>query len=204
MDIERLLKRANFTWRYLRGRAPWDTGITPPEVVALIEEEDLPPGRAIDLGCGTGTNAIYLAQHEWYAVGIDFARRAVRAARRKARRAGVADRTRFITADVTRLGSLELGEPFDLALDIGCGHALSGDMQRIYARALAQVVRPGGVFMLYMFRPTPERPRGLEPQQVEALFAPAFRSVWSSLGADRAASVASAWYRFERTKLDWG
>lgn len=202
--MERLLKRAHFTWRYLTGRAPWDTGITPPEVVALIEGEGLTPGRAIDLGCGTGTNAIYLAQHGWQAVGIDFAGRAIRTARRKARRAGVADRTRFITADVTRLASLDLGGLFDLALDIGCGHALTPDAQRAYASMLAQIVRPGGVFMLYSFRPTPERPRGLDPQQVEVLFAPAFRLVWSSLGADRAASTASAWYRFERAEPDRG
>ena len=66
------MKRLMFRWRYFRRRTPWDTNITPPEVVQCIENEKFPPGRALDLGCGTGTNAIYLAQHGFETVGIDF------------------------------------------------------------------------------------------------------------------------------------
>jgi SAM-dependent methyltransferase len=191
-----------FFWvLYLMGRVPWDTGITPPEIVALIEHEQLPPGHAIDLGCGTGTNVIYLAQHDWQAVGIDYIARPINAARRKARRAGVGDRTRFLVGDIARLSSMDLGGPFDLAMDIGCGHSLPTGAQAAYADALARIVRPGGVFMLYMFRPTPGRPGGLEPEAVEELFAPAFRLVWTDLGEDTAAHSASAWYRLERVGL---
>ncbi|HEC23112.1 MAG TPA: class I SAM-dependent methyltransferase [Chloroflexi bacterium] len=193
-----MIHRLFFWLRYLQGKAPWDTGITPPEIVALIEDEKLPPGRAIDLGCGTGTTSIYLAQHGWQVVGIDFIPKPIRRARQKAQRAGVADRTRFIVGDVTKLQHLDLGEPFDLAIDIGCSHGLSPEARTAYARALGQIVRPGGLFMLYTFRPTPERPRGLEPEEVEALFAPEFRLTWSDLGEDSAAHAASAWYRFER------
>lgn len=196
----KLLQRLFFWWAYVTGRAPWDTGITPPEIVALIEGERLPPGRAIDLGCGTGTNVIYLAQHGWQAVGVDFAPSAIHLARRKAAQAGVADQTRFIRADVTHLDRLNLGAPFDLALDIGCGHSLPPHAQRTYAHTLAQIVKPGGTFMLYMFRPIPQRPLGLEPQAVERLFAPAFRLIWSSIGEDRAAGSGSAWYRFRRVE----
>src|SRR5881296_1344749 len=49
-------------------RPPWDTGITPPEVERFVASHA--PGRAIDLGCGTGTNAVYLARHGWSAVGV--------------------------------------------------------------------------------------------------------------------------------------
>ncbi len=195
-----LLQRLFFWWAYLTGHAPWDTGITPPEIVALIEGERMPPGRAIDLGCGTGTNVIYLAQHGWQAVGVDFVPSAIRMACRKAKRAGVAGQTQFIRADVTHLDRLNLGDPFDLALDIGCGHSLPPDAQRVYAHTLAHIMRPGGTFMLYMFRPTPQRPRGLEPEAVERLFAPAFQLVWSSLGEDHAAGSGAAWYRFKRAE----
>src|SRR5205823_2650147 len=86
---------------YRRGRTPWDTGITPPEVVDLIEGPDaLPPGRALDLGCGTGTNVRYLADHGWDATGVDAEPRAVDAAERKL--AGV-DGARVLLGDVTRL-----------------------------------------------------------------------------------------------------
>lgn len=77
------LRRWFFDLRYLRGRAPWDTGVTPPEVVDLIEGARLPPGRALDLGCGTGTNTIYLARHGWEVVGVDFSAVAIRRARRR-------------------------------------------------------------------------------------------------------------------------
>ncbi|MFQ6101503.1 MAG: class I SAM-dependent methyltransferase [Anaerolineae bacterium] len=58
-----------FDLQYLLGRSPWDTGVTPPEVVELIASGDFPPGRALDLGCGTGTNGITLARHGWEVVG---------------------------------------------------------------------------------------------------------------------------------------
>ncbi len=192
------MRRFAFWLRYLLGTARWDTGITPPEVVALIEGEHLPPGRAIDLGCGTGTNAIYLAQQGWEVVGVDFVRRAVRAARRKARRAALSGRVRFLAGDVTRLDSLDLDGPFDLALDIGCLHSLPPASREGYAQSVGRLVRPGGVFMLYMFRPTPERPLGLEPDGVEALFAPEFEVSSASLGQDSAAQADSAWYRLTR------
>ncbi|NJL93940.1 MAG: methyltransferase domain-containing protein [Anaerolineae bacterium] len=82
-----MFSRRGFFWmRYLRGKTPWDTNITPPEVVRLVAEGRTPPGRALDLGCGTGTNALYLARQGWQADGVDFIGQAVRAARRKAAR----------------------------------------------------------------------------------------------------------------------
>ncbi len=194
------MRRTAFWLRYLLGTARWDTGITPPEIVALVESEQLPPGRAIDLGCGTGTNTLYLAQHGWEAVGIDFVGRAIRQARRKTKRAGLADTARFLVGDVTRLAELDLSGPFDLAVDIGCAHGLPGGSLPAYARSLGELVRPGGVFMLYMFRPAPERPQGLEPEAVEALFAPQFSVVSASLGRDSSVRAGSAWYRLARRK----
>ena len=64
--LQRLLY--NF-WYYFN--PPWDTGVTPPEVVEAIEgSKALTPGRALDLGCGTGTNGLYLARHGWEVVTL--------------------------------------------------------------------------------------------------------------------------------------
>lgn len=72
---------------YRDGKPPWDSGITPPELVALVEGPDaLAPGRALELGCGTGTNAVYLARHGWQVAAVDLVDRAVRQARRRPRR----------------------------------------------------------------------------------------------------------------------
>lgn len=191
--------RQLFFWlRYLMGTPPWDSGIVPPEIVALVEAEKCPAGRAIDLGCGPGTTAIYLAQHGWEVVGIDFIPKPIRQARAKARRAGVAGRTRFIVGDVRHLSQMDLGLLFDLAIDIGCGHVFSEDEWRYYADDLTRLVRPGGLVMLYAFRPTPDRPGGLTPEQITGHFATAFRIVQMDLGDDWAADSGSAWYRLER------
>ena len=70
---------------YLFRKTPWDTGITPPEIVAMIEGGKVSIGRALDLGCGTGTNAIYLAQQGFTVTAIDVSRRAVALAKHKTR-----------------------------------------------------------------------------------------------------------------------
>jgi cyclopropane fatty-acyl-phospholipid synthase-like methyltransferase len=135
-----------FTIRYWLKNPPWDTGVTPPEVYQFLQTH--PPGKALDLGCGTGTNVITLAEHGWQATGVDFVSQAIRIARRKAERAGVEDKTRFVTGSVLSPSLLE--EEFDLLLDIGCFHSFFGkDVQR-YARNLPRWLKPGGRFLLYV------------------------------------------------------
>jgi SAM-dependent methyltransferase len=137
-------------WYWLPGRRRWDTGVTPPELERFVGSH--PPGRALDLGCGTGTNAVYLARHGWSAVGVDFAGRAIAKASRRARDAKVA--CTFLVGDVTRL---EVAGPFDLALDIGCLHSIAVAGRAAYAAGLARVVRAGGTFLLYAFAPAAQR-----------------------------------------------
>ncbi|MET8404343.1 class I SAM-dependent methyltransferase [Streptomyces sp900116325] len=104
---------------YHAGKAPWDTGVTPPELVALVAGHGgLPPGRALELGCGTGTNAIYLARHGWEVAAVDLIDRAVDQAREKAAEAGVA--VRLLHGDATRLDELDVPGPFDLFFDLSC------------------------------------------------------------------------------------
>lgn len=127
------------------GRTPWDSGTTPPEVVDFLGRTR--PGRALELGCGTGTNAVALAARGWEVTAVDFSRRALRAARTKAARAAVI--VRFLQRDVTRLDDLE--GPFDFALDIGCFHAIDPAARRHYSITLGRLLRPGATYMLYSF-----------------------------------------------------
>ncbi len=141
MDLRR---RLEFHLWYLRETPPWDTGITPPEVVQFISSH--PPGRAIDLGCGTGTNAITLAQHGWQVTGVDFAWSAIRSARRKAKKAGA--KVDFRVDSVIALRGIQ--GPFDLALDIGCFHNLPLESRPIYLDNIRRLLSPAGTYLLYV------------------------------------------------------
>ena len=77
------LRRLQFNFWYFRN-PPWDSGITPPELFEFIQSH--PAGRAIDIGCGTGTNVITLAKIGWQVTGFDFAARAIQLAKRKAKK----------------------------------------------------------------------------------------------------------------------
>lgn len=188
-------KSCSFDLHYLLGRPPWDTEVTPPEVVELIEGKSLPPGRALDLGCGAGTNCIYLARHGWEVVGVDFSILAIRRARRKVRQAGV--ECQFYRGDVTNLAFL--ADPFDLALDIGCLHSLPPEKQERYAAEVARLVRPGGLYLLYAFIPRPDRsaPHGVASEEVHSLFAHAFAVEREERGEDLS-GPRSAWYWLRR------
>lgn len=140
-------RRIMYNLVYRFGAPRWDTSITPPEVVAVIEgAAAVPAGRALDLGCGTGTNVIYLAQHGWEAVGVDFAPIAIQRAREIAKDIPGAA---FVAGDVSQLLHLGIGGPFDLVLDIGCFHGLPVHSRQAYVQEVARVTRPGALFMIW-------------------------------------------------------
>jgi SAM-dependent methyltransferase len=185
-----MIRRFLFELMYWFRRTPWDTGITPPEVVAYVTQHS--PGRAIDLGCGTGTNAMYLAKLGWEVVGVDFSTRAIGVAQRKSRSSGLA--VEFQQADVTRLEGIP--GPFNLALDIGCFHSLPADRREPYAQRLGEVVAPGGTFLLYAWLPAEGASGISHPSQEEitSLFGPHFEAVDVCQGTEGHRS--SAWYTF--------
>jgi ubiquinone/menaquinone biosynthesis C-methylase UbiE len=135
-----MLRRLNFSLWYLF-RPPWDSGISPPELFDFLSNHT--PGRAIDLGCGTGTNVVTLAQHGWQVTGVDFAPRAIRIAKRKARHAGI--RVNLQVGDVTHLKGIQ--GPFELALDLGCFHGVPA--RSAYLQQLSRVLAPGAHWLMY-------------------------------------------------------
>jgi cyclopropane fatty-acyl-phospholipid synthase-like methyltransferase len=140
-----MARKAFFTFLYWFRDPPWDTGVTPPEVYRFLENN--PPGRALDLGCGTGTNVITLAEHGWQGTGVDFVPRAIRLARRKGRRAGLESRVNFIVGDVLSPDSFR--GVYDLILDIGCFHSFSGPDVETYGINAREHLVPGGSLLLY-------------------------------------------------------
>jgi SAM-dependent methyltransferase len=185
------LRRIMYSLWYFR-RPPWDSGITPPELLEFLKT--CPPGRAIDLGCGTGTNAITLARQGWKVTGVDFVPAAIEKARRKARLAGVD--VDLHVSDVSRLEGIK--GPFDFALDLGCYHSLLDQEKVSYLRQLKKVLIPGGTWFLYTFlRPARDNPGvGLSPEDLAQIGA-FFRIHSRSDGFDRG-EHASAYFIFEK------
>lgn len=136
----------SFNLYYWLGFTPWNTGVTPPEVYEFLGNH--PAGRAIDLGCGTGTNVISLAEHGWKADGVDFVPKAIRIARRKALKSGLSDRVHFRVGSVLS-PKVYQGE-YDLILDIGCFHSFSGQDVEQYIDLVRTHLKPGGHLLLYV------------------------------------------------------
>ena len=138
--------RILFQLSYLVGMKPWDSGVSPPELIEWVEGPTaLPPGRALDIGCGTGTNCKYLLDHKWEVTGVDFVPRALKAAKLKAPGA------KLIAGDVTKLEELGVSGPFDLMLDLGCFHSIPDSRRDAYAREAARVAAPGATSLIFAF-----------------------------------------------------
>lgn len=139
-----MINKLRFTISYL-GKPRWDTGISPPELMSFIKHHS--PGIALDMGCGTGTNAISLAAHGWQVTGIDFIGSAIHAARRKARRAKL--KIEFVQADIVQLDMIN--KSFDFILDIGCFHNLTPSQKLAYVDNVNRLIASQGTFLLYGF-----------------------------------------------------
>ena len=143
------LRRRFFDRAYRLGRTPWDSGVTPPEVVAFVEG-NVGPRRALDLGCGTGTNALYLARHDWQVVGIDFSELAIGSAHTKLATASLPGVT-FLHGDVTQLTAEGITGCFDFVLDIGCFHGVPPRKRDDYVREVATHTRAGATLLMFAF-----------------------------------------------------
>jgi SAM-dependent methyltransferase len=125
--------------RYASGEPlPWDSGTPDPLLVEMVESRAIAPGRTLEVGCGTGTNALYLATHGFDVLGVDISPLAVEKARARAQ-----GRARFETGDF--LVEAPPGGPFQLVFDRGCFHVFdeAGERARFAGCVAAQLVEGG-------------------------------------------------------------
>lgn len=131
----------------LRIPKTWVFGSAIPMLGGLVSEGRIQGGRAIDLGCGVGTEAIFLAQHGFDVTGIDFSETAIKLARRQTATSGID--VQFLLDDVTGLQQVE--RAFDLLVDIGTLNDLRGRDRDRYVENVVPLARPGSLFVLFGF-----------------------------------------------------
>jgi SAM-dependent methyltransferase len=155
---------------YRIGFTPWAREERPQPLLDLIQA--LPPGRLLDLGCGTGQDAIWCAQQGWDVTGIDNVSVAIKGARRAAASASVP--ARFVKADITTVAPAELGDGFTVVQDIGCLAELSDTGRVRAARTITDVAAPDARLLVFAFGEGggrgPLTPRRLELPAVQQLF----------------------------------
>lgn len=187
-----ILRWLSFNLWYFQN-PPWDSGISPPELLEFIANH--PAARAIDIGCGTGTNVLTLAQHGWQVTGIDFIPRAIQIAKRKTQNVKV----ELQVNDATKLKGIH--GPFDLALDMGCFHGIENKTD--YLTQLSRVLAPGGFWLMYgFFKPDLHLSApGLAAPDLNLILANSFRLLSRTDGVDKR-DRPSAWFLYQWPTTD--
>jgi SAM-dependent methyltransferase len=160
--------RARFEALYERWPS-WEVGHPQPAFVVLAAA-GLIRGVVLDAGCGTGENALYLAELGLEVYGVDVAPSAIGMARARASGRGL-PAARFLVGDALRLETL--GMIFDTIIDSGLLHALDDDERRLYVDSLGRALPPGGLYHVLGFshlEPGTSGPRRLRPEELLAAF----------------------------------
>lgn len=161
---------ARFAGYYAAPRAPWDIGR--PQA-AFVEAEPRIGGRVLDIGCGTGDLAIWLAERGRTVRGVDFLAAPLARGREKAAARGVS--VTFLQMDARAVGSIP--ERFDAVTDCGLFHTFDDAGRAAYVTALTNLLEPGGRVFLLCFSATEPGTHG--PRRVtEAELRAAFSSGW--------------------------
>jgi SAM-dependent methyltransferase len=164
--------RSGFEESYRSGAPPWDIGRPQPEVVRLAEDGRI-VGDVLDLGCGTGENALFLAARGHRVVGVDGSPTAIEAARRKCVERGL--EVAFLVADALDLRRLR--RRFETVLDCGLFHVFSDEERGRYVESLCEVLASGGVLHLLCFsdaEPQGGGPRRVSEEELRGAFRGAF------------------------------
>jgi ubiquinone/menaquinone biosynthesis C-methylase UbiE len=158
-----------FEWAYRSGEPPWDIGRPQPAIVRLAERGAI-AGRVVDVGCGTGENALYLASRGLEVVGVDAAATAIERALRKATQRGIA--ATFLVGDALALEGR--GRTFDVAIDCGLFHTFSDADRARYERSLHRTLRAGARYFMLCFnehQPGDSGPRRVTQPEIRETFA---------------------------------
>ncbi len=153
---------------------PWEEGKPAAELVALIQSGVVEKGAVLDICCGSGSNAVYLAQQGFTCYGIDISSTAIGHARQKAAKEGVS--CRLTSGNALALPYLD--GIFTLVFDRGCFHSILPRDREAYIRGIHRVLKPSGKYQLLCFSTKDHRggtPYSFSPKDIQRYFSPLFK-----------------------------
>ena len=185
---------------YASGQLPWDTGQPEPLLVEFVTSGAIAPCRALEIGAGTGTNAIWMAERGFDVLGVDISPLAVERAHAKMERRAL--RCRFAAWDV--LAAPLPDGPFQFVFDRGCFHVFdeTGERQQ-FAAQVAAALAPDGLW-LSLIGSTEGPPREVGPprrsaRDITLAIEPALEIV-ELRTAEFRGSNAKAWFCLSRQR----
>ena len=152
------IRPEEFESHYRAETTPWDLGRPDSNLINTVTERPIESGKALDIGCGSGHNSIWLAQHGFQVTGVDMSETALQNARQNASEAGVEINfvlLVFLEDDVP-------GAPFDFVFDRGVWHLLDSDERKQFAERVANHLHDDGLW-LSIIGSADEPPRGPGP-----------------------------------------
>jgi len=156
-----------------QGRPPWDIGRPQKEFVDLVGRGGI-QGSVLDIGCGTGEDALFFAGIGLDVWGIDTSPLAIERAKEKAAERGLLARFLIMNA----LEITKIGRKFDNATDSGFFHTLSDGDRVVFVNNLAAVLLPGGTYFMLCFSDL--EPAGYGPRRIsKAEIEDSFRDGWA-------------------------
>jgi SAM-dependent methyltransferase len=155
---------------YRFGLAPWESrDVEETWRPILHSEPGLRPGRALDIGCGSGRDALYLANRGWRVTAVDFSQEALATARRRGTEEGA--EVEWVQGDVGRLDRLGLEPGYTLIYDFGCIQGLGDASRHGAAAGLSRLAAPGALLLFFAFKAGRHivLPRGMDQADILAL-----------------------------------
>ena len=139
-----------FILKYEEGNTPWELNEPDSNLMNVVTDHPVSPGRALEIGCGIGFDCMWLAGQGFEVTGTDISPLAIKQAEQNALQSGL--KCSFIKADFVdlKVGQLLPGAPFDFMYDRGCFHVFEPEERDRFARNAAAHLGRDGLWLSIM------------------------------------------------------